>query len=224
VRKDVLEIACGSGMGLGYLKKFARVVVGGDIDETILQFAVRQYGKRAGIELRRLNAEKLPFINDSFDVAILFEAIYYIKKPVKFVTEACRVLRPSGKLLICTVNKDWGEFNPSPFSNKYFSADELYKLLREYFAQVEVYGAFSAIPNSGKDKIISLLKKTAAKLDLIPESMKGKEFYKRIFFGKLTPLPGEVNDGICDYVNPVRISHNTPNHDYKILYAVAHNH
>ena len=74
VGKDVLEVACGSGIGLGYLGKFARAVVGGDIDEDILQFAVMHYNKRSGIEIRRLNAEKLPFNNDSFDVAILFEA------------------------------------------------------------------------------------------------------------------------------------------------------
>jgi len=31
--KDVLEVACGAGVGLGYLAKFAKRVVGGDIDQ-----------------------------------------------------------------------------------------------------------------------------------------------------------------------------------------------
>ena len=35
---DVLEVACGGGIGLGYLARTAKKVVGGDIDETILQY------------------------------------------------------------------------------------------------------------------------------------------------------------------------------------------
>lgn len=31
--KDVLEVACGAGLGLGYLARFAKRVVGGDYDE-----------------------------------------------------------------------------------------------------------------------------------------------------------------------------------------------
>ena len=147
VGKDVLEVACGAGIGLGYMKKFARAVVGGDIDEDILQFAIRNYSKRSGIEIRKLDAEKLPFSHNIFDLVILFEAIYYIAKPASFVAEARRVLRQEGILLVCTVNKDWPDFNPSSYSTKYYSVHEIYRLLKYYFAHVEIYGGFRAIPN-----------------------------------------------------------------------------
>jgi len=51
--------------------------------------------------------------------------------------------------------------------------------------------------------------------------MKGKEILKRIFFGKLSPLPNEIEEGICEYKPPERISSDTPNFEYKVIYAVA---
>jgi len=51
--------------------------------------------------------------------------------------------------------------------------------------------------------------------------MKGKEFFKRIFFGKLIPLPPEIKDGMSEYSPPVSIPHDAPNSEYKVIYAVA---
>jgi hypothetical protein len=61
---------------------------------------------------------------------------------------------------------------------------ELNKLLHESGFNVEFYGAFSALPNGLKEKIIASIKKIAVALHLIPKTMKGKEFLKRIFLGK----------------------------------------
>src|SRR3989304_8935037 len=108
--KEVLEVARGGGIGLGYLARRARKVVGGDIDEKVLEFARRNYGNRRNIELRTLDAQRLPFADKSFDEVLLYEAIYYLPQPEKFVDEARRVLRDKGVLIICTVNKDWPGF------------------------------------------------------------------------------------------------------------------
>jgi len=51
--------------------------------------------------------------------------------------------------------------------------------------------------------------------------MKGKKFLKRIFMGKLVHLPPEIKDGMAEYNPPVSISHNTSNHDHKVIFAVA---
>jgi len=79
---------------------------------------------------------------------------------------------------------------------------ELNKLLYENGFNVEFYGAFSALPKSLKEKIIAIIRKIAVTLHLIPKTMKGKEFLKRIFFGKLIPLPPEIKDGIAEYHPP----------------------
>jgi ubiquinone/menaquinone biosynthesis C-methylase UbiE len=219
--KEVLEVACGAGQGLGYIASSAKRVVGGDIDESNLRFAREHYAGRSNIELHLLDAHDLPFPDDSFDVVILYEAIYYLAHPEVFLDECRRIVRSEGTLLICTVNKDWTDFNPSPHSTRYFSARELYQLLSERFTDVQLYGGFQATADSLRDRITSLIKRTAAALNLIPKTMKGKEKLKRIFFGRLVPLPAELKEGMAAYEAPVPIPHDCPNYQYKVLYAVA---
>ena len=219
--KKVLEVACGGGMGLGYLAKVAKKVVGGDIDKDILKHPLERYEGKNKIKIEEFDAQNLPFEDKSFDVVILYEAIYYLPEPEKFVSEAHRVLRDDGMLLICTANKDWADFNPSPYSRKYFSAQELYSLLKRKFTKVKVLGAFPVSEGGIKNKIVSLIKRTAVTLHLIPKTMKGKEIFKRIFFGKLLTLPSEIEDGQVEYSPPVAISSNQPNYQYKILFFEA---
>ena len=220
--KDVLEVACGAGMGLGYLAKAANRVVGGDIDEKILDIALNTYHGRTDIEILRLDAQYLPFRDSSFDVVLVYEAIYYFSKAEKFISEVHRVLRKGGLLIVAMVNKDWSEFNPSPFGTRYFSAPELYKLFGKQFHTVEIYGAFPTSSNTLKDKLISLIRKVSVTFHLIPKTMKGKEHFKRLFYGKLIPIPAEVANGNSEYVPATTIPVNTSSSQYKIIYAVAH--
>ncbi|PIV55873.1 hypothetical protein COS16_05700 [Candidatus Desantisbacteria bacterium CG02_land_8_20_14_3_00_49_13] len=219
--KEVLEVACGSGIGLGYLAKNAVKVIGGDIDENNLAFARERYKGRQNIEIKQLDAHQLPFDNGSFDAVIFYEAIYYLKDPEKFVSEAHRVLRKGGAFLFCTVNKDWTDFNPSPYSTKYFSIPELNKLFGN-FGNVNFFGAFRTTDDTTRGKIISMIKRLAVSLHIIPRTMKGKELLKRIFFGRLQILPSEVTEGMAEYSLPVHISSSSPNPDFKVIYAVGY--
>lgn len=221
--KDILEVACGAGQGLGYLAKKAKKVVGGDVDKNILKHAETHYKGRDKIELRLFDAHKLPFENDSFDVVIIYEAIYYLKHPEKFFQETQRVLRKGGILIVSTVNKDWSDFNKSPFSYKYYSVPELFSFLKDHnFKNIKFFGDCPISTKSFKDKIISIIKRIAVKFHLIPKTMKSKEIFKRLFFGKLSELPSEVKHGMVKYSPPVPIPHDIPNHQYKVLFAVAH--
>lgn len=92
-------------------------------------------------------------------------------------------------MLIATVNKDWSEFNLSPFSTQHFSVLELGELLQGNGFKVEFYDAFSAIPQNAKEKMIVTIRKIAISLHLIPRTMKGKELLKKIFYGKLILFP-----------------------------------
>ena len=217
--KDVLEVACGAGQGLGYLAKRTRRIFGGDYTERLVRVAQQYY--RGRIPVLRLDAHTLPFMDHSFDVVILYEAIYYLPQPEKFFYETRRVLRENGVLLIATVNKDWPEFNPSPFSTRYFSVPELEGLLKENGFKVEIYGAFSVLPNGAKEKIIAEIRKKAVALHLIPKTMKGKEFLKKIFYGQLLPLKEEIEEEACEYSPVIPIPSHIPNQEYKVIYAVA---
>jgi len=219
--KDILEVACGAGLGLGMMAQSAQRVIGGDIDEKILAFPQKHYKDRKNIEIKCLDAQKLLFPDNSFDVVILFEAIYYLPDPRQFVHEASRVLRINGTLLIATANKDWADFNPSPFSTRYFSVPELSSLLREKFQKVEIYGAFPVLADTLKSRIISLIKRIAVALHLMPKTMKGKEIYKRIIFGQLVILPPEIKMEMAQYTPPVPISSEEPEKLHMVIYAVA---
>lgn len=218
--KDVLEVACGSGIGLGLLAKYANRVDGGDIDQKNIAIASTLY-KDGAINVRKMDAHSLPFSDGSLDAVLLFEAIYYLENPDVFVKEACRVLRQYGLLIICTVNKDWSDFHPSPYTHQYFSVPELAGLLKMSFRDVHCFGAFPIETNGISGKVFSLVKRLAVRFDLIPGSLATRTYLKRMFMGPLRPLPERLDDGVVDYEPPVSISTDKANFDYKIIYAIA---
>jgi SAM-dependent methyltransferase len=225
---DVLEVACGSGLGLGYLSKKARRVVGSDIDEENLTEARRIYqhynhvGPEQGIlEIIWMDAHDLNFPDHSFDLILLYEAIYYLREPQKFLSEAKRVLTKDGILIICTVNKDWVDFHPSPYAYQYFSVPELYSLLDNSFTKIELFGAFPVKSDSMIGGVISIIKRIAVHLELIPRSLAARAYLKRLFLGPLKPLPEQIYEGMARYEPPVPIQAEQSNKDYKIIYAVA---
>lgn len=217
----ILEVACGSGLGLGYLANKAEQVIGIDIDEKLVGIAKSNYSKRDNIEISTGDAHRLAFEDNYFAQVILYECIYYFPDPVKVLDEINRVLIPGGNLIYCSVNPEWEDFNPSPFSNKYFSAKEIFEILKRRFHNIEIYGSSPASDNTIKGKLISLIKKLAVKFHLIPGSMKGKELLKRLFFGKLSPLTGEIKDY---HGKPLPIEKIDPNEtikDYIVIFATA---
>ncbi len=218
-QKDVLEVACGAGQGLGYLTKTAKSVVGADCSETLLRLARDHYQSRT--KLVRLDAEALPFRDRSFDVIILFEAIYYLDSPEKFLEECSRLLREGGVLLVCTVNKEWAGFYPSPFSKRYFTASELAAMAQARKFDAEVLGAFPDSPATWREKVLWWLRRIAVASHLIPRTMRGKTFLKRIFSGKLLAIPNEIQPETLSYVPPVPVLDGAAGIDYKILYVVA---
>jgi len=217
--KDVLEVACGAGQGLGYLATKAGHVVGGDYTEGLLRMAREHYGVR--IPLVQLDAHTLPFRDGIFDVVILYEAVYYLRQPDKFFSECRRILRDQGVLLICTVNKEWADFNPSTLSTQYYGVQELDERLGRHGFGVELYGAFPASRKLARDLLLSWVKRLAVRLHLIPKTMKGKEVFKRVFLGTLTPIPPEVTDSIANAHELTPITGDCTVSDYKVIYAVG---
>jgi len=195
--KDVLEVACGSGIGIPYLKDVAKSVCGCDIDPKLVSIAKEISINMDNVDIKKGDAQNLPYIDKSFDVVIIFEAIYYLNDLTKFFSEVNRVLRSEGLLIISSVNPDWHGFNPSPFSTKYFNLDELNSISNNYSCFKNLssfYGYYNKITTS--NFFLSLLKMLAVKLNMVPKTMSGKRILKKIFLGKLFVIPNHIDDKI----------------------------
>jgi SAM-dependent methyltransferase len=188
--RDVLEVGCGAGLGLGWLARRARRVTGGDFTAASLLLARRHYNGR--VPLLRLDAARLPFRDGSFDAVILFETLYYLERPPECIAECARVLRPGGLLLIGAVNPESSGFHPSPFAQQYFSAQALEKLLNNGGFSAELFGGFEEAAQSPPARLLTRLKRIAGRAGLIPKTMRGRELLKRLVFGALTTLPAEI--------------------------------
>ena len=219
--RDVLEVACGGGQGLGYLARAARKVIGGDIDGRILGLVFTRYNDRPNIMVIKLDAHELPFEAASFDVVTLLDSIYWLSDQSRFIVEAKRVLRPGGVLVVSSVNPKWLEFNPSPYSAHYPDSFELFELIASKGFKAEFYVAFSALPKTEKERIVALVRRVAVNLNIIPGSIRLKQLLKALFLGRLSPVPEEVYEGMARYCEPMKIGPADIDNKYKIMYVVA---
>jgi ubiquinone/menaquinone biosynthesis C-methylase UbiE len=217
--RDVLEVGCGAGLGLGWLAREARRVTGGDCTASSLALARRHY--KARVPLLRLDAAALPFRDGSFDGVLLFETLYYLRDPAEFVAGCARVLRSEGFLLIAAVNPESRGFHPSPFARRYFSAQDLGVLLSDGGFSAEVFGAFREAAAATRNRWLARLKRTAGRAGLIPSTMRGREVLKRLVFGPLTTLPAELFPNGHAYEPPMPIGSTGPERDSTILYALG---
>ena len=216
--KETLEVACGSGFGLGLLGRYSSSFRAGDCDPTLVAHARKVYGNR--FEILQLDAENLPFPDASLDVIILFEAVYYLDLG-RFLDECMRLLRPEGRILISSANKDLFDFNPSPHSRQYYGVIELRDSLRNAGFNVRFYGCSPISEISLWQKVLRPIKKWAVSLDLIPKTMSGKKFLKRLVFGELQSMPEELREEEWHGNMPEPIPEDRPNRTHKIIYCEA---
>jgi ubiquinone/menaquinone biosynthesis C-methylase UbiE len=219
--KDVLELAGGGGQGLGILAEVAHSVIGSDIDEANLSIMKSTYAAWKNIRIEKIDAQKITLQDRSVDVIVFFEAIYYLSDVQAFLRECKRILRKPGKIIICSANKEWRDFNPSVFSVRYFSAREMAELLESQSFAVSMFYADKVLYIGYKAKLVSMLKRTAVRMNLIPRSMRFKKHLKRLFMGSLVPMPPVLDDSMGKYNHPDLLSIDRYDPDFKIMFAVA---
>lgn len=217
--KDVLEAACGVGQGLGLLQSVSRSLIAGDIDEEILEKAKSYYKER--VKISCFSAENLPVSDMSLDVVIIFEAIYYLPNLSNFLKECYRVLRPGGVILMCMPNKDLYDFNPSPHSVEYYNASNLKTILQDNGFTSSFFASNPLSQTSLLQRMLRPVKRLAVSFGLMPKSMKGKEFLKRLVFGKMVVMPPELLDGCAEKYLVEKISSSEVNKTYKVIYCHA---
>ncbi|AMN46433.1 putative methyltransferase [Steroidobacter denitrificans] len=216
--RDVVECGCGTGPGLGLLQGASRTFEAGDISPLMVEVARRHYGSR--VRVSQFNAETLPFASASKDVVLLFEAIYYLPDASRFVRECRRVLRPGGYMLIVTANKDLWDFHPSPHAYRYYGVLELSELFAEYGFECEFFG-FQDVRRTGwRQRLLRPVKRFVVAIGLMPKTMAGKRWIKRIVFGPSLSMPAELSPGYSLELLE-RIDAGCQNEHHKIIYCAA---
>lgn len=217
--KDVVELACGTGQGLGYIASLAKSFIAGDISTPIVEKARAHYGER--IDIRLMDAQDTHLPSSSCDVVILFEAIYYLHDIERFLLECRRILREGGYLLIATANKDLYDFNPSPYSVAYYGVIELGDLLGRHGFICDFFGGTPVRACSLWQRMLRPVKKFAVRFSLIPHTMNAKKIMKRLVFGRLVPMPAEITAGLCNVGLPTKVVSGNADRTHKVIYCAA---
>ncbi|MEQ1513328.1 MAG: metalloregulator ArsR/SmtB family transcription factor [Lysobacteraceae bacterium] len=99
----VLDIASGDGVLAELLAPYAREYICIDASARVVNAASERLRRFANVQVREGDMHALPFTGDYFDLVVLMHALTYSTQPAVAVAEAARVLRPGGRLLLCSL-------------------------------------------------------------------------------------------------------------------------
>jgi len=215
--KRVLEVACGSGQGLGLVGRAAAQLIGGDVSRPLLRTAQAHYACR--IPLTCLSAERLPFADATFDVVLCFEASYYILHMDETFSEIARVLRPGGTALFVNANPERRDFIKSPHSVHYHTADEFRAALESVGLTVTVEGAFP-LGSRLAGRAVVLARRALEGLGLVPKTLRGRTRLKRIVYRRLREVPSELGPGFATDAPRMAVPRG-PVPGFKVIYVTA---
>lgn len=133
VGKEVLDLGCGTGYGTAHLAAAAKSVVGIDISGAAIRFARRRY---PGITFLQMDAEKLDFARESFDLVVSSENFEHLCDQSRSLDETRRVLRRDGLFFLATPNPEMLVGTHNPYHRKENTYQELKELLESSFRKV----------------------------------------------------------------------------------------
>lgn len=100
-----LEVGCGSGYWLERLDRWGLRATGLDPSRSMLR---RAAARGTGVPLVRGRAESLPFRDGAFDRVLAIQVLHHLREPSAFASEARRVVRSGGGLLVIALDPSAG--------------------------------------------------------------------------------------------------------------------
>ncbi|MFC4165746.1 methyltransferase domain-containing protein [Teichococcus aestuarii] len=137
---DVLDVAAGEGYGSALLAQAARSVLGVELSAQAVEHAARAY-PAANLRYQQGDARRLPAADASVDAVVSFETLEHFYEHDQFMAEVRRVLRPGGRLIISSPERD--VYSPpgsaaNPYHVNELSRPEFEALLRRFFPRVHL--------------------------------------------------------------------------------------
>jgi SAM-dependent methyltransferase len=99
-RGRLLDVGCGNGENVAYLKDLGWRVTGIETDPIAADLARTKFG----LEVYEGNLEDAKFPDESFDAITLAHVIEHLPDPIKTLKECFRILKPGGKIVLITPN------------------------------------------------------------------------------------------------------------------------
>jgi 2-polyprenyl-6-hydroxyphenyl methylase/3-demethylubiquinone-9 3-methyltransferase len=102
----LVDLGCGAGVLAPHVAPLGYRHVGLDLVPVSLKLA-----REHGVTAVRSDVHKLPLLDGSVDVVSAGEILEHVPNPSTVLSEACRVLRPGGLLVLDTINNTrWARF------------------------------------------------------------------------------------------------------------------
>ena len=213
--RRVLDAACGTGQGLNLLATTAAFLIGADRSGANLSVAKSTYDRR--IPLAAFDTQALPIVDEALDAVVLLETLYFLPSPERCLSEIHRVLRPQGKVLISVINRDTSGYDPNPLYSQHFGVIELCDVLVRCGFTVSCFGAIPLNHPSMRHRLFRPLKRLATRFALIPKTMRGRQWIKRVVFGKLVAIPFKLSFDSARYNAPLAIPCDQPNQTHQVI-------
>jgi ArsR family transcriptional regulator len=96
----VADLGCGTGVITQSLAPFVERVVAVDESGAMLAAARKRLHGVENADIRNGRLEALPLADGEVDVALLFLVLHYTADPARVISEAVRILKPGGRLLV----------------------------------------------------------------------------------------------------------------------------
>ncbi|MDD4731224.1 MAG: metalloregulator ArsR/SmtB family transcription factor [Desulfovibrio sp.] len=99
------DLGCGPGDLLQRLADHCREVIGVDNSPRMLDMARTRFQGREDVSLRIGELTHLPLRDEEAEVVVISLVLHHLSDPAQAVAEACRVLRPGGRLVLAEFDR-----------------------------------------------------------------------------------------------------------------------
>jgi ubiquinone/menaquinone biosynthesis C-methylase UbiE len=98
----IADLGCGTGVTIEYLKEKCKIIYGIDGSDEMIKLCKNNFFDDKNVELKKSNLLNIPLKNEECDVTILRMVLHHIpnKNKYKVLSEALRITKPKGKILI----------------------------------------------------------------------------------------------------------------------------
>ncbi|MGH2687017.1 MAG: class I SAM-dependent methyltransferase [Actinomycetota bacterium] len=143
----VVDAGAGEGYGAAVVARRSRVTAI-ELDAVAAGHAASRY---PGVAVARADLCRLPIREGSVDAIVSLQVLEHLHCAEDFVDACARALRPGGRLLVSTPNRDTFPGGLNPFHVHEYVASELEGLLRSRFRDVRILGLAHRPPLRGLD-------------------------------------------------------------------------